>query len=165
MKNLFKIILFCLCLVGVSACSSDDESMVESMVDVNYVSISGIWRMSEWNGEKMDEDSRYYYIVFNRKAENNERKYTIYTNLNSAYSQRIYGTYLLDYDDDYGDMITGTYDYTLSTDYDWDNDYSITEMYATSMKWQATKNKEELRTFTRCEEVPADILNGTRSIR
>ena len=70
-----------------------DEVKLPDMKDVNYANIAGTWRLSEWNGEKIDGDTRYYYIKFDRKEKDGKRSYTIYTNLNSATSQQIPGSF------------------------------------------------------------------------
>ena len=49
------------------SCGDDDEVKLPDMKDVNYANIAGTWRLSEWNGEKIDGDTRYYYIKFDRK--------------------------------------------------------------------------------------------------
>lgn len=43
----------------------------------------------------MEGDTRYYYITFDRKGKDGKRSYTIYTNLNSATSEQIPGSFLL----------------------------------------------------------------------
>lgn len=166
MKTLFKIMAFFVLVIGFASCSDDDdEVMAKPVLEVNYANIAGTWRLAEWNGEKMDGDSRYYYITFNRKEEDGKRKYQVYTNLNSFVSQKITGAFLLDYDEEWGDFITGTYDYTLSTDDEWEHEYIITDLYEDSMKWTAEDDAEEVRIYTRCSEVPADIVAGTRAVQ
>lgn len=54
------------------SCGDDDEVKLPDTKDVNYANIAGTWRLSEWNGEKIDGDTRYYYIKFDRKAEKTE---------------------------------------------------------------------------------------------
>ena len=103
----------------------DDEVKLPDTKDVNYANIAGTWRLSEWNGEKIDGDTRYYYIKFDRKEKDGKRSYTIYTNLNSATSQQIPGSFTLNKEEDYGDVISGTYYYQLDTDDEWEYSYIV----------------------------------------
>lgn len=164
MKTLFKMMALFALLFTITSCGDDDEVALNPTRDVNYANLAGTWYLSEWNGEKMN-DTRYYYITFNRKEVDGKRKYEIYTNYNSAFSEKITGAFLLKKEADFGDVITGTYDFQLSTDDGWPHDYSITEMYENSMVWTATDDADEVRVYTRCSEVPEDIVKGTRSLR
>lgn len=161
MKTLFKMMtLFTLLLCFISC--NDDEDLQEKPMEVNYASIAGTWRLIEWNNEKMDEP-RYSYITFERKAEEGKRSYKIYTNLNSAVSECISGAFELDTDEEERNIITGTYDYTLSTDDEWEHAYIITDLNSETMTWIAEDDENEKRIYVRCSEVPADIINGTRA--
>ena len=160
MKTLFKMMALFALLFCAASCNDDDEVTLKPM-EVNYANIAGIWRLTEWNGEKID-DPRYSYIVFNRKAEDEKRGYMIYTNLNSAVSERVSGAFELDTDDNGKDIITGTYDYKLSTDDEWEHTYYITELDDKSMVWTADDDMAEIRGYTRCNEIPEDIVAGTR---
>lgn len=66
MKNIFKMMLL-LTMALFMSCGDDDEVKLPDTKDVNYANIAGTWRLSEWNGEKIDGDTRYYYIKFDRK--------------------------------------------------------------------------------------------------
>ena len=88
MKNIFRIMLLLTTMLFVS-CGDDDEVKLPDTKDVNYANIAGSWRLSEWNGENLEGDTRYYYITFDRKGKDGKRSYTIYTNLNSATSEQI----------------------------------------------------------------------------
>ena len=133
------------------------------MKDVNYANIAGTWRLSEWNGEKIDGDTRYYYIKFDRKEKDGKRSYTIYTNLNSATSQQIPGSFTLNKEEDYGDVISGTYYYQLDTDDEWEYSYIVSGLTDISMVWTAKEDMGEIKVYTRCEDIPSDILTGTRT--
>lgn len=164
MKTLFRMMALFALLAGMASCSDDDdETLVKPVLEVNYANVAGTWRLSEWNGESIDGDTRYYYITFNRKEEDGKRKYTVYTNLNSFVSERITGDFLLDTDEDLGDLISGKYDYKLSMDDEWEHTYIITNLYDDSMTWTAKEQADEVRVYTRCSEVPADIVAGTRA--
>lgn len=164
MKTLFRILTLLALLICFASCGDDNEVTVETELNVNYANIAGTWYLSEWNGEQMN-DSRYYYITLNRKEVDGKRTYEIYTNYNSAFSQHITGIFNLDNDEDWGYLIGGTYDHQSSTDNAWEHSYVITNLFHESMVWKAKNNPEEMRIYTRCNEVPEDIIKGTRSIK
>ena len=147
MKNIFRIMLLLTTMLFVS-CGDDDEVKLPDTKDVNYANIAGSWRLSEWNGENLEGDTR---------------SYTIYTNLNSATSEQIPGSFLLSKEDDYGDIISGTYYYQLDTDDEWEYSYIVSGLTDTSMIWTAKEDMGEMKVYTRCNEVPADIIAGTRA--
>lgn len=68
MKNIFKMMLL-LTMALFMSCGDDDEVKLPDTKDVNYANIAGTWRLSEWNGEKIDGDTRYYYIKFGPERE------------------------------------------------------------------------------------------------
>lgn len=162
MKTLFKMMTLFALLFAVTSCGDDDEVALKPM-DVNYANIAGTWYLAEWNGEKMN-DSRYYYITFNRKEVDGKRAYEIYTNYSSAYSEHITGAFLLEQDDDFGNIISGTYDYQLSTDDGWAHSYIITDVLDNSMVWTAKDDADEVRVYTRCNEVPEEVVKGSRGL-
>lgn len=164
MKIFFRILSVFMLLTAITSCSDDDKEEVKPVLDVNYANLAGTWQLTEWNGEKMN-DSRYYYIIFNRKEEDGKRGYMIYTNLNSATSQRISGAFQLETDEETRDIISGTYNYQMSTDDGWNHSYIITDFYKESMVWTAKDDTAEVRIYARCEEIPADIEAGTRAGR
>ena len=129
------------------SCGDDDEVKLPDTKDVNYANIAGSWRLSEWNGENLEGDTRYYYITFDRKGKDGKRSYTIYTNLNSATSEQIPGSFLLSKD----------------TDDEWEYSYIVSGLTDTSMIWTAKEDMGEMKVYTRCNEVPADIIAGTRA--
>ncbi len=164
MNTFYKIMALLALLTGLVACNDDDDQEeIKPVLDVNYANIAGTWQLSEWNGERM-EDARYYYITFDRKAVDGKRGFLIYTNLNSATSQRISGAFTLERDDELYDLISGTYDYQLSTDDEWLHEYIITNLYEDSMVWTAKDDEAEIRVYKRCDEVPEDIVLGTRGL-
>ena len=163
MKNIFKLLPLLLVLFSLSACSDDDKDELVEVLDVNYANVAGIWQLTNWSGEKLDGDKRYYYIEFARKEENGKRGYRILTNLNSFVAQKITGGYELFRDEEYGNIIEGTYDYTLSTNDEWEYQYVVTSLTATEMKWTAVDKPDETRIYIRCESIPADILGGSRT--
>ena len=63
----------------------------------------------------------------------------------------------------YGDIISGTYYYQLDTDDEWEYSYIVSGLTDTSMIWTAKEDMGEMKVYTRCNEVPADIIAGTRA--
>lgn len=165
--RIFSNILLLLLLLFSGSCSHDkqngDIEEPKPLLEVNYTNISGVWQLTEWNGEKMN-DTRYYYLVFNQKAENGKHTYIIYTNLNSATSQQITGNFVLENSLGKGDLISGIYDYRLSTDEGWSHKYIIASLYEDSMVWTAKDDVSEIRVYSRCEDIPADIQMGIRVV-
>lgn len=161
MKTIFRMMALFMLLVGITSCSDDDEKEVkEPVLEVNIANIAGTWCLSEWNGAKLD-DSRYFYITLNRKEVDGKRTYDIYQNFDSATSRHITGSYELEQDDDLNDIIKGIYDYWMG---DWNHEYVVTELRATSMIWTVKGDADDVSVYTRCAEVPEDIVNGTRSV-
>ena len=162
-KTIFNLFTLFLMAVALASCSDDnDDVLAESSLEVNYANVSGIWQLTSWNGDKMDADSRYYYISFDRSETNGERNYKIHTNLNSFVSQRISGSFELSKNEDLADIISGVYHYTLDTNDAWAHRYAVVELSETTMKWIALDDASEVRIYTRRAEIPADIVAGAR---
>ena len=90
-------------------------------------------------------------------------RFSPFHSLNSATSEQIPGSFLLSKEDDYGDIISGTYYYQLDTDDEWEYSYIVSGLTDTSMIWTAKEDMGEMKVYTRCNEVPADIIAGTRA--
>lgn len=159
MKTILKImVLFC-CLFGSAACSNEDDvEYTEPTVIVSYKTVGGIWQLSEWNGTPL-ADGQYCYIVMNRT----EHTFTMYQNFDSQVSRKITGSFILDKDKEQNnrDYISGEYDYNNG---DWNDDYYITIYGGDNprMVWVASENSEDVSVYRPCDEVPADIVAGSR---
>lgn len=162
MKTVFRLMALLILLIGVTACSDDDEVKTEPTLEVNFANISGTWYLNEWNGTKLD-DSRYFYITLNRKAVDGKHTFEIYQNFDSAGSRHITGSYEIEYDEDLDSyVISGVYDYWMG---DWNASYIVTELKAASMIWTIKGDTDDVSIYTRCSEVPADIVAGTRALQ
>lgn len=161
MKTIFRLMVLFILLVGVTSCNDDDELATEPTLEVNFANIAGTWCLSEWNGTQLD-DSRYFYITLNRKAVDGKRTFEIYQNFDSATSRHITGSFDLEYDEDWGDIISGEYDYWMG---EWTSPYIVTELRTGSMIWTMKDDTTDVSVYTRCAEVPADIVAGTRAIQ
>ena len=154
--NVFFKMLLCTMLLATFVACNDDDDVKDAILEVNYKNLNGTWRLSEWNGKEMNEEL-YCYITFDRK----EHTYIMYQNLNSMYSRKLTGSFLIEEKED-GFILSGTYDFGKG---DWANKYIVTEMLDNSMKWIVKDNQEDISVYVRCEKVPDDILTRTRSLK
>lgn len=155
MKTLFRILLLAFLPLGFGACEDDHSYFDDTPKEIAYSEIAGCWQLTQWNGSSMD-DSRYLYITLDRK----ERTFEIYQNFDSAKSRRLTGIYTLGYDENEGNSITGIYDHASGN---WNHDYLIGIQSDGSMIWTAKDDAMDISVYTRCNAVPEDIINGTRS--
>lgn len=150
MKTLFRIMALFMLLFNFSACSEDEEEPVVPTLEVNYINLDGVWVLAEWNGQPIAEGT-YCYIDFNRK----EHTFTMYQKFDSMYARCITGEFTLEEDDEWGDVISGIYDYGMGA---WNNSYIITDLLETgSMIWTVKGDETDVCKYERCEEVPDDI--------
>ena len=153
-KLIFKTALFIMFAVGFMACSKDNEEPVVYET-VNYATINGTWMLTEFNGKALEE-GQYVYITFNRK----EHTFEMYDNMGSMYSHKSTGTFEITEDDELGYVLTGEYDFSHDP---W-NEYIVSEMTDETMKWTVKDNAEDVSVYTRCAEIPEDVLTGSRSL-
>ena len=151
-KLIFKTALFIMFALGFMACNKDNEEPVVYET-VNYATINGTWMLTEFNGKALEE-GQYVYIIFNRK----EHTFEMYDNMGSMYSHKSTGTFEITEDDELGYILTGEYDFS----HDLWNEYIVSEMTDETMKWTVKDNTEDVSIYTRCSEIPADILAGSR---
>lgn len=153
-KLIFKTALFIMFAVGFMACNKDNEEPVVYET-VNYATINGTWMLTEFNGKALKE-GQYVYITFNRK----EHTFEMYDNMGSMYSHKSTGTFEITEDDEIGYILTGEYDFSHDA---W-KEYVVSEMTAETMKWTVKDDAEDISVYTRCAEIPEDVLNGSRSL-
>lgn len=139
--------------VGFVSCNNESEELVV-YENVNYSTISGTWMLTEFNGKALEE-GQYVYITFNRK----EHTFEMYDNMGSMYSHKSTGTFEITEDDEIGYILTGEYDFSHDA---W-KEYVVSEMTAETMKWTVKDDAEDISVYTRCAEIPEDVLNGSRS--
>ena len=149
MKVLFRVItlfMFAFTLV----CCSNEEEVMDPKLEVNYTNLNGVWKLSEWNGQVLPEEV-FCYIEFNRK----EHTFVIYQKFDSMYARCITGEFLLEKDDVWGDVISGTYDYGMGK---WNNSYVITELLPSgSMTWTVKGDAADVCRYERCNKIPEDV--------
>lgn len=154
-KFIFRTIMCLSLLVGMAACNDDEEVPVVYQ-EVNYATLNGTWMLTELNGAPL-QDGQYVYVTFNRK----EHTFEMYDNMGSMYSHKSTGSFEVEEDDELGYVLTGEYDYS----HDLWNEYIVSEMTDETMKWTMKDNAEDVSVYTRCAEIPADILNGSRCLK
>lgn len=161
MKKLLKYVALAIALIA-CACNDDDNPAPDPGFAVNYANIAGVWQLTEWNGEPVN-DTRYCYMIITRKAdeETGRRPMEVYQNLDSSKSRYLTSTYELTEDEDLGVVISGLYDHSSGF---WNRDYIVGDLTAGSMVWTVTDDPADVSVYTRCEAVPEDILNGTRAL-
>ena len=149
MKVLFRVITLFMFAFTFVCCSNEEEVMVPEL-EVNYTNLNGAWKLSEWNGQVLSEEV-FCYIEFNRK----EHSFVIYQKFDSMYARCITGEFKLEKDDEWGDVISGTYDYGMG---EWNNSYVITDLLESgSMIWTVRGDDSDISKYERCSKVPDDI--------
>ena len=144
-----------LMLVLVLASCTRDEETAPQQLEVTPNNISGIWTLSEVNGEQLP-DGLYCYIEFVRR----DRTYTMYQKFDSMYPRRLTGSYEITKDDYKGYILSGKYDYGTG---DWNNSYIVTELYEESMLLTADAQSGDVCKYVRCNEVPDEIVDWFES--
>lgn len=158
-KKILGTALFgALLIPSLVSCSSDDEVLAPVYEEVNYVSLNGTWRLSEWKGQPVGTQASdpYVYITFNRR----EHTFEMYENTGSMYSHKTTGTFEVTVDDDERTVLTGQYDFS---GVEW-GDYIVTEMTSSSMKWTRADDSADVSVYVRADSVPSDIVAGNRAI-
>ena len=148
MKDSLVKLLMLLIVSVISVSCSDDEIPVQTL-DVNPVSIHGIWKLEELNGAALPE-GMYIYIDFNRKG-----TFKLYQNNDSMEPRCITGEFSIEKDINLGTILSGLYDYQNGN---WNNEYIVTDLLETgSMIW-TVKNGVEVSKYVRVDSIPSEIL-------
>lgn len=158
MKTLWGIMALLILMSGFTSCSKDDEEVIVPTLEVNYVNIAGTWKLTEWNGSSVS-DNIYCYIVFNRK----DHTFQMYQKFDSMYSRCITGEFVIEQDEYWGSMISGTYDYGMGN---WNNTYIVTDLLETgSMIWTVKGDDTDISKYERCDEVPAEVIAESKFLQ
>ena len=79
----------------------------------------------------------------------------MYQKFDSMYARCITGEFLLEDDDEWGSIISGTYDYGMG---EWNNSYIVTELLESgTMIWTVKGDETDISKYERCNKVPDDI--------
>ena len=149
MKTFLKTIALMFVLSGFAACSSEDESALQSL-EVTPNNISGVWALAEVDGKSLPE-TLCCYIKFERR----DRKFIMYQKFDSMYPRRLTGTYSITKDEYKGYILDGKYDNGTG---EWNNAYIVTALFEDVMLLAADAENGDLCKYVRCNDVPADIL-------
>jgi len=150
MRTLIKMMTCFVLAFSFVCCSEDEKIPVVAELEVNYANLNGSWKLTEWNGEALTEGV-FCYIEFNRR----ERTFTMYQKFDSMYARCITGEFWLENDDEWGNIINGTYDYEMG---EWNNSYVITELLESgSMVWTVKGDESDVCRYERCNKVPDDV--------
>lgn len=154
MKRFLKTMALMLVLV-LTSCTRDEETAPQQL-EVTPNNISGIWTLSEVNGEQLP-DGLYCYIEFVRR----DRIYTMYQKFDSMYPRCLTGSYEITKDEYKGYILSGKYDYGTGN---WNNSYIVTELYEGSMLLTADAQSGDVCKYVRCNEVPDEIVEWFESV-
>ncbi|MGL4519039.1 MAG: lipocalin family protein [Phocaeicola sp.] len=155
MKTFFKIMMFFSLLFTATACSNSDEPVIENMpIEATYANVAGTWELTSWNDAPLAE-GLYCYLEFNRK----DRTFVIYDNMNSMVAHKQTGSFTIAKDpkNEKIDLISGRYDYDGGK---WSNVYQLV-VFENQMNWTVQGDLSDVSIYERCNEIPAEVLNGT----
>lgn len=155
MKKIFSLLVCAALALGLPSCSDDDTPQTET-ITVSTSFLDGVWSLTEAEGSPLGEGT-YLYLSLDRK----ENTFVMYHNLESMYSSRTTGTWSLTEDEDLGMLLTGTYDYDQG---EWAT-YIVTAPDSNTLYLTNVDNADDTRVYTRCESVPEDVVNGSRSLQ
>ncbi len=162
MRKIVNIIFASLLLLGAASCQKEEstETSSEQLV-VNYRNMRGTWELATLGGAAIEGDA-YFYITF-LLDDDSRQSFEAYTSFDSAFSSKSEGEYFVEADttDSSLMIISGIYDNEFEQP--WSSDYIVTSLTAESMEWQ-DYTTGELRSYARVDQVPADIVAGTRSL-
>lgn len=153
MKRFLKTMALMLVLV-LASCTRDEETAPQQL-EVTPNNISGIWTLSEVNGESLP-DGLYCYIQFVRR----DRSYTMYQKFDSMYPRRLTGSYEITKDEYKGYILSGKYDYGVGG---WNNSYIVTSLFEDSMLLSVDAENGDVCKYVRCNEIPSDIVTWFES--
>jgi hypothetical protein len=154
MKNLFKNIAIFFVVFSFAACSNDDVDFAPKSLEVTPHNISGYWKLTEHNGQKIPQ-GLFCYVEYIRK----DRKFVMYQKFDSMYPRRITGVFSIE-KDKYGKYIlSGKYDYGMG---EWNNKYFVTELLESSMILTSDSENAEISKYIRCNEIPEDIIESAK---
>lgn len=146
MKLIKSLIMMLAAAVFVISC--DKEEVVVEYLDVTPNNISGEWKLVEWNGEQLSEDT-YFYIDIVRK----DAKFTIYQNFDSMGTMPHTVTGRFSIETDIDSVISGLYDYDGGL---WAHSYKVSELTENSMIWVATDDPSFVQKFVR-SQIPDNL--------
>lgn len=137
-------------MIAVSCEKNDVSDKEVAQLEVNAHTVSGKWKLMEWNGSGLTEGT-YMYIDIVR----NDKTYTMYQNMDSFTDvpHIVTGSYYLYTDLELGALIRGNYDYDGG---DWAHRYIIKSLTENDMLWVAKDDSSFTQYFVRVESIPVE---------
>lgn len=143
MKKIFGFISLFSAILAFQACEVDHSYESTDDPVLSYYQIAGTWKLSEWKGESLEGDARFFYMVLESK----DTRLTVYHNLDSARPISLSGAFDLEYDEDEGvNVISGLYDHEYGL---WANDYIVRMNGDDKMVWTAVSDPEDVSVYVR----------------
>lgn len=133
-------------------CNKSTEEQGEPLLDVTPVNLAGVWKLTSYDNGATLSDGAYVYICFERT----DRAYTIYQNIGTMYGETKSGHYFIDTDPMRGAVIRGNYGTDEYNYFDWSHRY-IVELKASTMRWTATDDSQNISVYTRVESLPEEL--------
>lgn len=150
--KLFSLLVVALLTVGFTACSNDDDIIVEKALPVTPANLDGVWKMTEWNNGQPMQEGTYCYVIFHRRDNTME----MYDNLNSMYAVHTTGSFFIKQDPYLGYIVGGTYDDGVG---DWNQQYIVSDLFKSgSMIWTSKNDEGDVFRYERCDKVPDEIV-------
>ncbi len=146
MRRYITLLFVLLTLCG---CSKNAEPQGEPLLDVTPVNIAGVWQLTSYDNGATLDGGAYVYLCF----EISDRAYTIYQNVGTMYGQTKSGHYFIDNDPMHGAVIRGNYGTEEYNYFDWSHRYKV-ELRASTMRWTATDDSQNVSVYTRIESLP-----------
>ena len=143
---LFAALALCCCT------KNEEAEKLEPLIDVTPVNLAGVWMLTSYDNGATLQQGDYVYISFERS----ERTYTIYQNIGTMYSDIKSGHYFIETDTMLGAVIRGNYGTDEYNYFDWSHRY-IVELRASTMRWIATDDSENISVYTRVESLPEEL--------
>lgn len=138
--------------LALCSCVKNEAEQGEPLVDVTPVNLAGVWELTSFDNGATLQEGDYVYISF----ELTDRAYTIYQNVGTMYGEKRSGHYFVDTDPMLGAVIRGNYGTDEYNFFDWSHRYKV-ELKASTMRWTATDDSQNVSVYTRVESLP-DLL-------
>ena len=164
MKIVNNILVVAMLSLGALFCGCGDSSTPDPVptpepdpedpkIEVTYENMDAIWMLKGIDNALIDGDNSYFYIDIDGET----KEYVIYENLNSSFSHKKIGTFLIGDDE----VITGSY--VNMPQVEWADSYLIKFLTKNAMTWTGIDSKQ-VQQFVLVDEIPQEIVDGSRSV-
>lgn len=149
MRNIVKMALAFLLVLPLSSCHKQEVAEPETLT-VTANNLAGDWKLVSWQGGDMNDADVAVYIRFIRK----DSRFELYSNVGSMDFVCKTGDFLILSDDTLGDVLVGSYDYTLGQE--WNHRY-IVNLTKNRLILTATDDASNVCIYDRCT-IPEDVV-------